>query len=271
MNHQYGWANCPVEVQKQIESFVYNIQSNIVNNLIGIYLHGSLAMECFNLDHSDIDLLVVVKNEMSLNTKYKLAISILKLSNCPSPLEISFLTEQDLSPWRHPTPFDLHYSEMWREQYEKDVTNNTWQQWNEKRHKDPDLAAHVTIALNRGICLYGQPIRNAFPSVPAEDYMASILYDIEDASDDILENPVYIILNLCRVYWYLLDGRICSKDEAGDWAADFLPEEFRSVALQALEIYRGHENDRKFDKHKLVKFVKYINAKIEVLLRERDK
>lgn len=33
-------------------------------NLVGIYLHGSLAMDCFHPDKSDIDLLVVVRHRL---------------------------------------------------------------------------------------------------------------------------------------------------------------------------------------------------------------
>lgn len=33
--------------------------------LVGIYLHGSMAMGCFNSDKSDIDLLIVIKNSIT--------------------------------------------------------------------------------------------------------------------------------------------------------------------------------------------------------------
>ncbi len=39
------------------------------DNLVGIYLHGSLAMGCFNSKTSDIDLVIVVKTLLSFNTK----------------------------------------------------------------------------------------------------------------------------------------------------------------------------------------------------------
>ena len=34
-------------------------------DLTGIYLHGSLAMGCFNPNKSDIDLIIVIKNNMT--------------------------------------------------------------------------------------------------------------------------------------------------------------------------------------------------------------
>ena len=243
------------------------IRIETADNLVGVYLHGSLAMICFNPDRSDIDILAVTKRDMTVDTKFGIAQSLLHLSKYPCPIEISFLREQDLTPWKHPTVFDLHYSEMWREQYKEDLASGVWKKWNEKYHEDPDLAAHITITLNRGICLYGQPIKETFPIVPKKDYIASLLYDFEDARDGILENPVYSVLNLCRVYWYLLEERICSKDEAGTWAISFLPEKFQEVVAQALEIYRGNRVEEKFDDEALKRFSQHVDKQVKALLK----
>ncbi len=175
------------------------------------------------------------------------------------------MRRQDLAPWRYPTPFDLHYGETWREQYREDLASGAWRKWNDKYHEDPDLAAHITITLNRGICLYGSPIGKTFPSVPKEDYIASILYDFEDTREGIFENPVYHILNSCRVYWYLLEGQISSKDEAGVWALGYLPEEFRGVVAQALKIYRGESREEKFDDKELKIFSRYMDGQVRAL------
>jgi predicted nucleotidyltransferase len=42
-------------------------------NLIGVYLHSSIAMGCFNPSRSDIDLLVVVKNKLHVITSKRIA------------------------------------------------------------------------------------------------------------------------------------------------------------------------------------------------------
>lgn len=38
-------------------------------NLVGIYLHGSLAMGCFNPSRSDVDLVVVKESLLTLSMK----------------------------------------------------------------------------------------------------------------------------------------------------------------------------------------------------------
>ncbi|MDO4667672.1 MAG: nucleotidyltransferase domain-containing protein [Streptococcus sp.] len=45
--------------------FVENSHQILGENLVGIYLHGSVAMGCFNDKKSDIDLLVVVNNDIT--------------------------------------------------------------------------------------------------------------------------------------------------------------------------------------------------------------
>ena len=50
------------KVEKMIlKSFVTQSKKILGDNLVGIYLHGSAVMGCYNEKKSDIDLLVVVK------------------------------------------------------------------------------------------------------------------------------------------------------------------------------------------------------------------
>ncbi len=85
------------------------------HNLMSIYLHGSLAFGCFNLKQNNIDLLVFIKERMPVDTKRRVAQLLLQCSANPRPIEVSFLSQDQLVPWRFPTPYDFHYSEEWRE------------------------------------------------------------------------------------------------------------------------------------------------------------
>jgi predicted nucleotidyltransferase len=250
---QYSWATCPEDIRSQVAALLEAFQNTLGANLTGVYLHGSLAMGCFNPARSDLDMLVVTEQPMSLEQKRALVEALLRLSRHPAPIEISFLSAADLTPWRYPTPFDLHYSEGWRERYEQALAVAGWQHWNDSRQTDADLAAHITITRARGICLLGQPIAQALPSVPRQDYIASIWDDFLWARARAGDNPPYFILNTCRVAAYLLAGRLCSKEEAGAWALNGLPEDFHSLISQALSIYRGKES-RPFDAEALEQF-----------------
>ena len=65
--------------------------------------------------------------------------------------------------------------------------------------------------------------------------------DIEDAQGEILNNPVYIALNLCRVLAYKRDGLILSKKEGAEWGLSHLPEKYHALISQALCEYTADE------------------------------
>jgi streptomycin 3"-adenylyltransferase len=198
---------------------------------------------------------------MDLETKRRVVELLLRCSGAPRPIEISFLRRPDLAPWRHPTPYDLHYGEDGRERLQQDLISGGWERWNDVgEQRDGDLAAHVTITWHRGMCLYGAPIREVFPEVPRADYVASILEDLEWARERLRGNPVYAVLSSCRVYWYLLEGRICSKAEAGEWAVGFVPEEYWEVVSWALAVYRGKERGEFVGEGALERFAEYVHG-----------
>jgi streptomycin 3"-adenylyltransferase len=233
----------PATAQTQLDELVSALQPQLADNLVGVYLHGSLAMGCFNPQSSDIDLLVAIQHSLDPQAKRRVAELLLDQSNAPHPLEISFLTQANLRPWRHPTPFDFHYSETWRQRYEQELANGDRWRWSEEPSTDSDLAAHIMITNHRGICLYGAPIPQAFPSVPEKDYVDSIVGDFRWAveGERLVANPVYFVLNACRVYAYLLERRIYSKEEGAVWALEqpgILSEQWPPIVSQALTVYR---------------------------------
>jgi predicted nucleotidyltransferase len=256
---QYSWANCPAAIRDQINGFTESIVRILGDNLTGIYLHGSLAMGCFNPARSDIDLLVITKQGMTPETFREVARLVLDYSGNPSPFELSFLRESYLNPWHYPTPFDFHFSEDWRDQTAAALVAPEWQLWSvQPPPTDPDLAAHITITWARGIPLVGNPIVDVFPEVPRADYIDSIMGDFDYAHKGMADNPVYAALNFCRIYGYLREGRIDSKDEAGVWALDHLPPEYHTLIAAALDAYR-HDSPHTFDSTTLSTFADYIS------------
>lgn len=260
---QYGWANGPAPMRAQVMGFRDALADALGSNLAGLYLHGSLAMGCFNPACSDVDLLAVTRRGMTVETKRRVAELLLKTSGAPSPIEISFLREASLRLWEYPTPYDFHYSQDWHKKPRHELSSGEWQTCNNQPRTDADLAAHITVTLHRGICLYRKPIVEMFPSVPVEDYWASLLADFEWGHERLGQNPVYFILNACRIYAYVREGRICSRDEGGAWAASILPGEFRETVGRALEIYRGDKPGGPFEAATLARFAAYMREKIK--------
>jgi streptomycin 3"-adenylyltransferase len=220
-------------VKRQLGRFVTELKNILKDDLTGIYLHGSLAMGAFNPDSSDIDLLVVMKAGDGKELNDKLVKLLLKHSDAPAPIEISFLTESHLRNWEHPCAYEFHFSEDWRDRYA-----SGWRGPQDDR-KDDDLAGHIAVLRNRGKILYGKSIEEVFPEVPVCDYLRSVLADLEWSIDEMLdENPAYAILNHCRTYAFVCERKILSKAEGGAWLLEGAPEIYQPILKEALDAYR---------------------------------
>lgn len=209
------------------------------DNLVGIYLHGSAVMGCFNEKKSDIDFIVVVNAAVANEVKRQYMDMVVEL-NADAPkkgIELSVVKREVCKSFVYPTPFELHFSNAHLQWYQTNPADYV-----EKMNGvDKDLAAHFTIIYHRGKCLYGEEIKDVFAEVSREFYFDSIWSDIENAAEEIAANPTYMILNLCRVLAYRKDGVILSKREGGSWGIDNVPERYHSLILQALEDYASDE------------------------------
>lgn len=229
----------PEEILEQIDQFVCFLCEIEQDNLIGVYLHGSLAMGCFHPRQSDLDLLVLIQQPPSSDRIHAWAQQSLLSSCAPAPLELSVLTRAQYMPWRYPTPFTFHFSEAWRSALLAALSDGTWRDWPQEQSPDPDLAGHFTVTRRRGVRLAGAPIADAVPDVPWPDYLDSLRCDFDWASARAQDNPVYLVLNACRIWAAVADQVVLSKAEGAVWAMPHLPVEVQSIVAAAAAQYRG--------------------------------
>ncbi|HZG87592.1 aminoglycoside adenylyltransferase domain-containing protein [Paenibacillus sp.] len=241
----YGWANAPEPTKRQTEDFVRQLRETLGDNLIGVYLHGSLATDSFQPARSDVDVLAVCEEAVDDDAKTALANALLRRSSDPSPLEVHLCTRAQLHPWRHPSPFAFHWSEGWRGRFAaaRDGADDGAGFAALPAFAggvDADLAAHVRAARDRGVALYGAPAAEALPAVPDADVRAAILADVDVPFRDVSREPVYYVLNLLRAMRFDADGAMLSKEEAGVWGLAAMPLHIEVVA-DALKLYRRPE------------------------------
>lgn len=255
-----NYENCPAEIKSVMGEVVEIFKDVLRDNLVGVYLHGSLAMGCFNPKYSDIDLLVVAKNKLPHETKRKVIDSILRITQTrklpKKEIEFSIILKKYLDNFEYLTPFELHYSITHKEKYVVDPAYMC------ENDKDPDLAAHIMVVVKRGICLYGKPISDVFKPIPEKYYLRSILYDVEDWCT---EDPVYRILNLCRVLYYLKEKVISSKDEGGTWALENTLAKYKKLVRSAIVAYRGFAGKIRWNEKELSEFYHYMMKQIDEL------
>jgi len=211
------------------------LQVILKEDLVGIYVHGSLAMGCFDWRRSDIDFLVVTEGEITQRKKEDIIDLMLRESPTAPPkgLEMSVVTRQAVTLPQHPIPFLLHFSPAYLQRAGQGIPAFC----REMNGRDPDLAAHFTVTRSRGYALFGPTPGQLFAPVAREAYLQSILSDVQDAVQEVLRDPVYMMLNLCRVLACAQEGLVLSKKEGGEWAQTRLPRQYAALAGEALAAY----------------------------------
>ena len=120
------------DLKNLLDDFVLQSKNILKENLTGIYLHGSAVMGCYNNKKSDIDLLVVVKNDIPKETKRHFMDMVVELNKrAPEKgIELSIVKECVCNPFVYPTPFELHFSIAHLNWYESNPENyvekNEW-------------------------------------------------------------------------------------------------------------------------------------------------
>ena len=113
----------------------------LCENLIGMYVHGSIAFGCFTWEHSDVDFLVVVRRPLTHGQQVELIRSLIARTPDAPPkgIEMSVVLEKYCRYFEYPTPFELHFSNGHLAQYCMDIDGHC-----RKLHGclDPDLAGH---------------------------------------------------------------------------------------------------------------------------------
>ena len=211
-----------------LERIAADFRGVLGDGLVGFYVHGSLAFGCFRWDAGDLDFLAVVNRPITFDERRALIRALLARTPDAPPkgIEMSVVTASALRSFRHPAPYELHFSPAHLDDIRAGI--DAW--CASATGVDPDLAVHLAAAREASIALVGDPARDAFPPVPRSAVLDGIAFDVLDAGAD----PVYAALNLCRALAYLADGRMRSKCGGAVWALAHLPESDHAAVRQAL-------------------------------------
>jgi streptomycin 3"-adenylyltransferase len=204
--------------------------------------------------------MIIAQDKLSTDNSKRIAKKLLMLQESfpnEREIELSVILESCLKDFVYPTPFEFHYSDSQREKYRADENYICG------GFEDSDLAAHLVVTYHRGIKLYGKALREVFYPIDPQFYIKSILSDVENASKDIVELPVYFTLNLCRVLYFLKEGVVSSKKEGGEWAISALPSEYRQNVQHCLDEYSGIAHPAEFKIEKLIDFADYMTGEIK--------
>jgi Aminoglycoside adenylyltransferase, C-terminal domain len=212
------------------------VSATLRGRLLGVYLHGSAAMNAFVASRSDVDLLAVTTSPVPTEAKLALA-DRLSSSTLPCPgvgLEMSLVTSLSAR-----TPSDAPAFELHIDTAEEKVVDGLG------HPGDPDLVAHFAMARTRGWTLLGPSPAEIFAPVARSRLLRCLADDLAWGLEHRL--AAYTVLNACRALRFATEGGLYSKLEGGEWALDEGIGE-KSLIVVALRRQRGADESVDFER-----------------------
>lgn len=254
------------DIKNQIDRVCKIWFKHLNDDLLGIYIHGSMALKRFQEDISDIDILIICKGRIPRTLRIALAKDIIEADLNPCPLEMSAICITDLQPWKYPTMCQFHYSDYWTEQYQK-IIDGTMDDCFiiDNDFEDADIACHVKLTKQCGICVYGKAIDEVFPDVPEEDFWQSISCDVDDYDFNAYK-PRYFtsnILILGRILSYKKERKILSKYDGGLWTLAYVPKQYQYIIKNALNTWYNKDELQEYKQEDLAALREFLMKEIK--------
>jgi len=223
------------ELRAVLNAFADEVATALSENLVGIYLVGSIASGDFDLD-SDVDFLVVTRTELSeanMKALQDIQIRIHNIDCYPAKhLEGSYISISDLNNWVVVGKKELYYFDNGSTVYEQSAHDNKW---------------HVRwILRERGITLVGQKPEIIVKEIPANELINEIKTAMRrnmELFQDEIKRPLnffnsrfgqsFFVLTYCRMLHTLQTGTVQSKKAGAIWAKQFVDPKWIKIIEQA--------------------------------------
>ena len=260
------------ELRDVLNMFVDEISAQLRENLVGIYLVGSIASGDFDLD-SDVDFLVVTNTELTeanMEALQDIQIKIHGIDCYPAKhLEGSYISISDLNDWSTVGQKKLYYFDNGSTAYEQSTHDNRW---------------HVRwILRERGITLVGQKPETILKSIPLNEMFSEIkttMLQVMKLFEDEINRPLsffnskfgqsFAVLTYCRMLHTLHTGTVQSKKAGVKWAKQFVEPKWIKIIDQAWNEREGVRFGVKIGQraeltllYETLEFMKYSAAQID--------
>lgn len=260
------------ELRTVLNAFVAEITAELRENLVGIYLIGSIASGDFDSD-SDVDFLVVTNHELTEANRKSLQdiqIKIHDIDCYPAKhLEGSYISLSDLNDWDIVGEKKLYYFDNGSTTYEHSTHDNQW---------------HVRwILRERGITLIGPKPETILQPIPLDGMYNEIkttMLQVMKYFQDEIDCPLgfwnsrfgqsFAVLTYCRMLHTLHTGTVQSKKAGAKWAKEFVDPRWIKLIDQAWNEREGVRFGVKIGQraeasllYETLEFIKYAVAQID--------
>jgi len=261
------------ELREVLNAFVDKIAAELKDNIVGIYLIGSIASGDFDSD-SDVDFLVVTKSELSdadMKPLQDIQIKIHDIDCYPAKhLEGSYISIYDLNNWDTVGKKNLYYFDNGSTTYEQSTHDNQW---------------HVRwILRERGITLIGQKPETILQPIPQDRMYNEIkraMLQVMSLFQDEIDRPLsywnsrfgqsFAVLTYCRMLHTLHTGTVQSKKAGAKWAKEFVDSKWVEIIEQAWNEREGvrfmvkiHQRSEQRLLYETLEFIEYAIAQTDM-------
>jgi hypothetical protein len=206
--------------------FVPGVEEIVGGNLVGLYLHGSIALQAFEPGQSDIDFLAATEHELDPGTIARLAAFHRRIGDL----------------------FDGSY-----------LPRDVFRRFDSARTAHPHIESHVDglvvdthggetiiyryVLRERGIALVGPPARDLIDPVDAEQLRWGVRDVLAEWWRPMLDRPperlldaayrAYAVVTMCRMRYTLAHGEVLSKPVAAAWAFEHVSSRWHDLIRRA--------------------------------------
>lgn len=252
------------DVNAILEELLTAVQSILGPQFIGLYLYGSLALDDFNPNRSDIDFVVVASDELTDGTVEALADMHAQIAASDSrwaiELEGAYIP---LAAIRRHDPAQAQHPHIDRGHHEQLRVKQLASDWVIQRY----------VLREHGLTLAGPPIRTLIDPISPGDLRRATLDILQTWWRPMLTDPkyldsagyrVYAVLTMCRMLYTLRLGDVGSKSAGVQWALEVVDGRFSPL----IELANTWQNGQPFDKlDETIDFIRYTltqSAKYEI-------
>jgi hypothetical protein len=248
--------NIPTQVSALLHDLIAALPTLLGDNLVGVYLYGSLTQGAFNPERSDVDCIAVTQHELT-DEQFKQLDAWLSHATVENPwvvrLQISFLIRDEIL---------INTPE-----------GNSLYQFGKLTRVGCDGNPIIWMnVLESGVVLLGPPPQSFVPTITAEMLFAALIRETGYLREEIVEKPIsewrdvpkyrsYAVLTLCRILYSHTHRTVVSKPQAAEWALRVLPGEWHQIIDQALEADAGNRSIA-IDLGGIARFIEFAAAQL---------
>lgn len=228
------------EVNTILRVLLTQMQAILGQQLIGLYLYGSLSSGDFDPTSSDIDFLAVITENLSQDVFERLremhtAIAVSGLSYA-NRLEGSYIPCEALRRYDPDNAYHATIGVDWDFQMGMHGSN-----WIIERH----------IVREHGVVVWGPSPETLIDPVSRQELQTAVCEQLKNFWQLQLDTPEWLrprnyqafaVLTLCRALYTLHTGSVSSKPQAATWAQQAYPQ-WKAQIERALVWHSQHEQD----------------------------